>query len=88
MKQRRKSLTVIMNVLAVALVGAEAQLGVIRTQLGADVFMWASFGLPIVNLVLREFTGVPVSRLGQRRAHAYYERQHDEFGYEDDRYGV
>lgn len=85
MKRRRQSLTYLVNAIVIALAGAEAQLDIIQAKLGVDVYVWISFALPIVNMILREFTGVPVSPIGRRRAsrsmsaredvdHDYYER--------------
>lgn len=68
MKRRRQSLTYLVNAIVIALAGAEAQMHVIQAKLGVDVYVWISFALPIVNMILREFTGVPVSPMGKRRA--------------------
>ncbi len=61
-KPRRRSKTYWANLLAIALIGAETQLHILQPLLPVSVFTLAAFTLPIINLVLREFTRGPVGK--------------------------
>lgn len=55
-KSRLRSKTYWFNLVILALAGMEMQLQVLKPLLPIDVFQLIVFVLPIVNMVLREFT--------------------------------
>jgi hypothetical protein len=54
------SKTLWVNVIALALAAAEANLGLLSGHLPGGIYAWAAFGLPIINMVLRMITKVGV----------------------------
>ena len=56
------------NVLALALAAAELQLGLLRPVLGADLYVWLAFLLPVVNAALRANTSCPLTLRRPERA--------------------
>ena len=62
-KQRRHSKTYWVNGLILALAGAETQLHVLQPLLPMNMHTIFAFALPVINLVLREFTTAPVGRI-------------------------
>jgi len=61
-KSRRRSKTYWVNLFILVLAGAEMQLSFLQPLLPVNVFQLLAFLLPIVNLVLREFTDRGVGR--------------------------
>ncbi len=62
-KPRWKSKTYWVNGAILALAGAETQLHFLQPALPMNVFSVFAFALPVINLVLREFTSTPVGRI-------------------------
>lgn len=62
-KPRWQSKTYWVNGLVLALAGAETQLHVLQPLLPVNVYTIFAFLLPILNMILREFTTAPVGRL-------------------------
>jgi hypothetical protein len=50
------SRTIWFNLVALALAMAEANLGLLNGHLPGNVYAWAAFGLPVVNMALRVIT--------------------------------
>jgi hypothetical protein len=59
-KLRRKSRTYIANLVMLALVAAESKIEFLQPLLGVNVYQLVAFGIPILNLILREVTSGPV----------------------------
>lgn len=51
-----QSKTIWFNVLALALAMAEANLGLLDGHISGNVYAWAAFGLPLINMALRVIT--------------------------------
>ncbi len=68
-KSRLRSKTHWLNALVLVLMGAEMQLNLLQPLLPVNVFALVAFLLPLVNMLLREFTdrGVRPVRLGRRQ---------------------
>lgn len=68
-KSRLRSRTHWVNLLAIALMGAETQLNILQPLLPVNVYALVAFLLPVANLVLRELTdrGVAPIRVGGRQ---------------------
>ncbi len=62
-KPRWKSKTYWVNLLILALAGAEMQLNLLQPALPVNVYALLAFLLPIVNVALREVTSTPVGKL-------------------------
>jgi len=62
-KPRWKSKTYLVNLAIVALAAAEMQLNFLQPLLPMNVYTLFVFALPIVNLVLREYTDRPVGKI-------------------------
>lgn len=62
-----KSRTLWLNLMVLLLAAAEAKLQMLQPVLKVDVYTWLSFGLPLLNLVLRTVTAQPLT-LGQQPA--------------------
>lgn len=60
-KHPLRSRTLIVNAIALALIAAEAQLGLLQQVLPVNVYALAAFVLPVVNAALRLATNTGVS---------------------------
>lgn len=67
-KPRLKSKTYWVNGIAVVLLGLEVNFKMLQPFLPVNVFLIASFVLPFVNFILREFTNRGVGALPRSRA--------------------
>lgn len=59
-KEWKKSKTILLNALAVALATLESQLGIVRDNFGAEWYLALVVGLASVNAALRFVTSQPV----------------------------
>ena len=61
-KSRWRSKTYWVNLAVLLLAAAEAKLSLLQPSMRADVYGWAAFILPLVNLALREMTSTGVGK--------------------------
>jgi hypothetical protein len=62
-KPRWKSKTYWASAIALSLAGAESQLHFVQAVLPGNAYAWIAFVLPIVNMVIREYTSTPVGTI-------------------------
>lgn len=59
-----RSKTLWLNLVAAALVAAEASMGALTAVLPGDAYAWLAVGVPVANALLRVITTQPIIRRG------------------------